>query len=165
MFDVRFGSGRLAEDLSSGIQSIDMQGIDYPVKIKVQNVGIRLQDAAGSGLNERLKSGEEITISNSAINKLMVSGDFIPDKYALEQNFPNPFNPTTTIRYQLPKESKVVIKIYDVLGSEAMELLNDQKEAGIYEVEFNASNLSSGTYIYRIIAGDFVETKKMILLK
>ena len=88
-----------------------------------------------------------------------------PIEYALYQNYPNPFNPSTKIRYQLPKESKVVIKIYSILGSEIMELVNEQKEASSYEAEFNASNLSSGTYIYRIIAGSFIETKKMLLLK
>ena len=81
------------------------------------------------------------------------------------QNYPNPFNPETKIRYQLPTASKVVIKIYNILGSEVMELVNEQKEAGIYEAEFNASNLSSGTYIYKISADNFVQTKKMILLK
>jgi len=95
----------------------------------------------------------------------VVGVELIPTEYALYQNYPNPFNPITKIRYQLPKESKVVIKIYDVLGSEVMELLNEQKEAGVYAVEFNADNLSSGTYIYRIIAESFMDTKKMILLK
>jgi hypothetical protein len=89
----------------------------------------------------------------------------VPDEYALYPNFPNPFNSATVIRYQLPKESKVEIKIYDILGSEVKEILNEQKEAGIYEVNFNADYLTSGTYIYRIIAGDFRQTKKMILLK
>ncbi len=89
----------------------------------------------------------------------------IPDKFAMMQNYPNPFNPATKIRYELPIESKVVIKIYNVLGSEVLELLNEQKEPGIYEVEFNAETLSSGTYIYKISAGNFVQTKKMILLK
>lgn len=107
------------------------------------------------------------TISYSDIISATV--DFTPKEYALSQNYPNPFNPTTTIKYQLPKESKVVIKIYNILGSEVMELLNEQKEAGIYEVRFNADNLSSGTYIYRISATDgadnFVRTKKMTLLK
>jgi hypothetical protein len=95
----------------------------------------------------------------------VVEVKLVPTEYALYQNYPNPFNPTTKIRYQLPQESKVVIKIYNVLGSEVMELLNEQKEAGIYEAEFNSDNLSSGTYIYRIIADNFVQTKKMILLK
>jgi len=88
-----------------------------------------------------------------------------PIDYLLAQNYPNPFNPITKIRYQLPQESKVVIKVYDVLGAEVMELLSEQKEAGVYEVEFNAEGLSSGTYIYKISADNFVQTKKMILLK
>ncbi|MDP2363495.1 MAG: hypothetical protein Q8M94_06960, partial [Ignavibacteria bacterium] len=92
MFDVRFGSGRYAEELSAVNQSIELNSLEYPVTVRVENADIRLQDEAGSGLNERLKSGEEVVISNSAISKLMVSGDVIPDKYALEQNYPNPFN-------------------------------------------------------------------------
>ena len=95
----------------------------------------------------------------------IVEVGFVPNKFELYQNYPNPFNPETKIRYQLPNESKVVIKIYNILGSEVMELVNDKKEAGVYEAEFNASNLSSGTYIYKISADDFVQTKKMILLK
>jgi len=91
--------------------------------------------------------------------------EIIPVEFALYQNYPNPFNPTTKIRYQLPQESKVIIKIYDILGSEVITLLNEKKEPGVYEIEFNAQHLSSGTYIYRIIAGSFVETKKMILMK
>lgn len=94
-----------------------------------------------------------------------VEVEVVPNKFELSQNYPNPFNPTTKIRYQLPDESKVVIKIYNILGSEVMELLDEQKEAGVYEVEFKADNLSSGTYIYKIIADNFVQTKKMILLK
>ncbi|MCJ7552451.1 MAG: T9SS type A sorting domain-containing protein [Ignavibacteriaceae bacterium] len=81
------------------------------------------------------------------------------------QNYPNPFNPSTKIRYQLPKESKVIIKLYDILGAEVITLLNEKKEPGLYEVVFNAHHLPSGTYIYRIVADGFVETKKMILLK
>jgi hypothetical protein len=94
-----------------------------------------------------------------------VEVEVIPNKFELSQNYPNPFNPSTKIRYQLPNESKVVIKIYNILGSEVMELVNDKREAGVYEVEFNADNLSSGTYIYKISADNFVQTKKMILLK
>jgi hypothetical protein len=94
-----------------------------------------------------------------------VEVEVVPNQYELSQNFSNPFNPSTKIRYQLPKESKVVLRIYNILGSEVMELVNDKKEAGVYEVEFNANNLSSGTYIYKITADNFVQTKKMILLK
>ena len=102
------------------------------------------------------------TFIYSSVIEIEVSGpkDFVP-----EQNYPNPFNPNTKIRYQLPKESKVEIKIYDILGSEVLTLVNDEKEAGTYEVELNAQNLSSGTYLYRIIAGEFFDMKKMILMK
>lgn len=95
----------------------------------------------------------------------IVEINFIPTEFALYQNYPNPFNPVTKIRYQLPKASKISIKLYDILGSEVMELVNEQKEAGVYECELNASNLTSGTYIYRIIADQFVQSKKIMHLK
>jgi len=101
----------------------------------------------------------------SAVTGISSNGNEIPEKFNLSQNYPNPFNPVTKIRYQLPTHSKVVIKIYNILGSEVLELLNENKEPGIYEVEFNANNLSIGTYIYKISADNFVQTKKMILLK
>ncbi len=91
--------------------------------------------------------------------------EIIPTEFALYQNYPNPFNPNTKIRYQLPQESEVIIKIYDILGSEVITLLNEKKEPGVYEVDFNASQLSSGTYIYRLVAGSFVVTRKMLLMK
>ena len=91
--------------------------------------------------------------------------EVIPLNLALYQNYPNPFNPTTQIKYQLPKESRVEIKVYNILGAEVMTLLDAQKEPGIYEVTLNAMNLPSGIYIYRIIAGTFSEVKKMVLMK
>jgi hypothetical protein len=93
----------------------------------------------------------------------------IPKKYDLSQNYPNPFNPVTKIDYNLPYDSKVSIKIYDMVGREVMTLLNEQKPAGFYTLEFNAINLSSGAYFYRIIADHdndkFIATKKMMLVK
>ena len=86
-------------------------------------------------------------------------------KFLLKQNYPNPFNPSTTINYSVPELSNVVIKVYDVLGKETATLVNEQKPAGSYEVEFDASNLVSGVYLYKLQAGSFVETKKMILMK
>jgi hypothetical protein len=83
----------------------------------------------------------------------------------LSQNYPNPFNPTTVIKYQIPKQSFVTIKIYDVLGSEVATLVNEEKPIGNFELMWNAENLASGIYFYRLQAGDFIETKKMILLK
>jgi len=89
----------------------------------------------------------------------------VPDKYSLSQNYPNPFNPNTTIKYDLPKAGVVTVKIYDVNGREMRTLLNENKEAGYYTIQFNASDLSSGVYFYRIQSADFVSTKKMVLLK
>ena len=93
------------------------------------------------------------------------SSSHLPDKYALAQNFPNPFNPTTKINFQVPELSFVTLKVYDVLGSEIIILVNEEKPIGSYEFEFNATTLSSGIYFYSLQAGDFVETKKMILLR
>ena len=91
--------------------------------------------------------------------------DLTPDRFTLFQNYPNPFNPRTSIRYQLPAASKVTIKIYDILGTEVATLLNENNEPGTYEINLNGIALASGTYIYRMIAGDFIETKKMVLMK
>jgi len=88
-----------------------------------------------------------------------------PLTFGLQQNYPNPFNPVTVIAYQLPADSKVTLKIYDILGNEVAVLVEEEKQAGSYEVKFDATYLASGTYIYRIIAGEFVNTKKMVLIK
>lgn len=99
-----------------------------------------------------------------------VTGDLedvkvIPTEFALFQNFPNPFNPSTLIKYQVPEKSFVSIKVYDLLGMELATLVNEDKSAGSYEVNFDASQLSSGFYIYSIKAGNFTSTKKMMLVK
>ena len=89
----------------------------------------------------------------------------VPEEYALLGNYPNPFNPSTIIRYELPKQSYVNLRLYDVLGREVAVLVNEQKPAGRYEIKFDAKNLPSGIYLFRIEAGDFVKTRKMLLLK
>ncbi len=89
----------------------------------------------------------------------------IPVEFSLSQNYPNPFNPSTKINFDIPANSLVTLKVYDVIGNEVMTLVNGQKEAGSYTVNFNASNLSSGIYIYKIQAGDFSAIKKMTLIK
>jgi hypothetical protein len=91
--------------------------------------------------------------------------ELTPSSYKLEQNYPNPFNPTTTINYSVAKAGFVKIKVYDVLGREAATLINENKPAGNYTVQFNASKLVSGVYFYRIETDNFVQTKKMILMK
>jgi hypothetical protein len=89
----------------------------------------------------------------------------LPDQFALDQNYPNPFNPATTIRYGIPNAAKVTLKIYNVLGQEVATLVNADQTAGTYNVRFDAGSLASGMYLYRITAGQFVQVKKMLLLK
>jgi uncharacterized delta-60 repeat protein len=95
----------------------------------------------------------------------------MPEKYSLEQNYPNPFNPTTVIRYQLPVgqdgilSNYVTLKIFNLLGQEVATLVNEMKQPGSYEVTWNASNVASGVYLYRLQAGNYVDTKKLILMK
>ena len=93
----------------------------------------------------------------------------LPKEFILSQNYPNPFNPTTKITYSIPSNVlnglKVNLSVYNILGQEVAVLVNSVQNAGNYEVEFNASNLSSGAYLYRLSAGAFIQTSKMILMK
>ena len=94
----------------------------------------------------------------------------IPVEYSLEQNYPNPFNPSTVIRYRIIKPAQVSLKIYDVLGSEIKTLVNKEQVNGVYEVDWNGddqfgNNVSTGVYFYKINAGDYTETRKMMLIK
>ncbi len=91
---------------------------------------------------------------------LNVTADF-----SVKQNYPNPFNPTTKIEFAIPLDNKVQIKVFNVLGIEVTTLLNENRQAGKHSIEFNATNLSSGVYYYKIVSGNYSETKKMILLR
>jgi hypothetical protein len=93
------------------------------------------------------------------------SNSTIPAEYSLRQNYPNPFNPSTTIEFSIPNRSMVTLKVYDLLGREVQTLVNEEKPVGNYRVNFNASNLASGVYFYRITAGSFNMTRKLIVLK
>jgi hypothetical protein len=98
----------------------------------------------------------------------------LPDKYKLEQNFPNPFNPSTTIKFGIANSENgkvktengfVILKIFDILGREIETLVNEKLQPGTYEVKFDGSKLASGIYFYKLISKDFVETKKMLMIK
>jgi hypothetical protein len=96
----------------------------------------------------------------------------VPTEFLLSQNYPNPFNPSTKIKYQIPASlnpskggTSVTLKVYDLLGREVVTLVNEEQSAGIYEVEFDASELSSGIYMYQIRAGSLMQTKKMVLIR
>jgi hypothetical protein len=88
-----------------------------------------------------------------------------PFEFSLEQNYPNPFNPSTKIKYSIPQISQVQIKVFDVLGNELKTIVNEEKSTGTYEITLHAENLPSGVYFYQLRAGEFVQTKKMLLLK
>ncbi|HUI11396.1 MAG TPA: T9SS type A sorting domain-containing protein [Bacteroidota bacterium] len=89
----------------------------------------------------------------------------VPHEYGLSQNFPNPFNPSTIIRYAIPLKSHVLLTVHNLLGQVVATVVNQDQEAGFHEVRFDAVNLSSGVYLYRLEAGKFVETRKLTLLK
>ena len=89
----------------------------------------------------------------------------LPEQYILLQNYPNPFNPTTTIKYSIPKSGEVSLIVYNLIGQEVIRLVNENQQQGNHQVKWNASNVASGMYIYRLQAGDYVETRKMVLLK
>jgi hypothetical protein len=110
-------------------------------------------------------SANRVARWNSGTSRVEQLSPTAPKTFLLEQNYPNPFNPSTTIRYQLPVASEVKLEVYDVLGKKIATVVNERQSAGSYQVVWNASGLSSGTYFYRLQAGTFVETKKMIMVK
>ncbi len=107
--------------------------------------------------SSNLKKGEQIELEFNYYK--------IPTGYSLGDNYPNPFNPSTIIKYQLQKDGFVSLKVYDMLGREVANLVNEIKKAGSYEVNFDAHNLASGVYVYTIHANDFMQSKKMMFLK
>ena len=156
----------------------DHENISYKIDcagIEEGNYYLRIVADANSstGLSITNNQNDAGVLGKKQYTEIYYTGNTTPTEYGLAQNFPNPFNPSTTIRYQLPKDGMVTLKIYDILGSEVATLVNEEKAAGRYEINFNAASLASGVYIYKIQAGDpstssgqsFVNSKKMILLK
>ena len=94
-----------------------------------------------------------------------VNTHLTPNEYSLHQNYPNPFNPTTVMSYQLPATGPVTLRVYDVLGKEVATLVEGVQSAGMHSVRFDGSSLQSGVYFYRLQTGEFIETKKLMLLK
>jgi hypothetical protein len=109
-------------------------------------------------------AGDSIFFSTQNITSV-IDEHFQPDEFSLEQNYPNPFNPITKIRFQIPIKTYVQLEVYDILGRKVSTLIKKEMNAGVYETEFNGSKFASGVYIYRIQAGSFISSKKMILLK
>jgi hypothetical protein len=179
-FDVRFESQRLLEEYVSGSKTVQQYRVDlssavYPVKVSLNvatigNEQIFLADIAGNKLSS---AKGYVVIANPNITSFVLNVQSIPKEFALYQNYPNPFNPVSTIRYELPVDSRVVLKVYDLLGREVETLLdNNNQEAGMHQAVFDATSYASGVYFYRLEAASvsdpattFSRLKKMLLVK
>ena len=127
--------------------------------------GAPLYDQRGAARKGNYDIGAYEYSSTFPVTAIQTAQNMNPNSFQLFQNYPNPFNPSTIIHYAIPKSSIVTLKIYDILGREVKNLVDEQKSAGQYNVGFNATNLSSGIYFYSLRAGSFIKTNKMILLK
>ena len=158
----------LLHNNQKGIYIINNADLNNPEELGLLNIihsNSLAIDSNGTLYTTQPDSGLYILNSDLLTDAVNENTGYQPKFYYLSQNYPNPFNPTTTIKYSIPKEENVTIKIFDILGRKIKTLINDEKPAGNYKVEFDGSNLSSGVYFYQIKAGDNIETRKMLLLK
>ena len=170
-FDIRFkGDTRIAgENAEIGVMSpYETITISYDV---ILDAGEHMDWVLTSESGEEylLEGTGEITIP-SAEKFVLNRAPVIPITFALHQNYPNPFNPVTSLKYDLPEEAQVALTIYDLMGREVTQLVNTTQEAGYRSVQWNATDMhgkpvSAGVYLYQIRAGEFVQTRKMVLLK
>jgi len=154
------------------LDGIEMSPSSFIVQVKIEDLSGTDAKYTFSGVYDGdaplarggdLIRGRYVDFGNMAGN--INNTNVTPVEYALAQNYPNPFNPSTNIQYDLPKDGFVKIKIYDMLGKEVASLVNEHKMAGSYLVSFSGASLSSGVYFYRIETSDFIDTKRMILMK
>ncbi len=166
----------------STVQEVNNRGFDIERKSS-DNVWKKAGYVQGSGTTTQIQNysfsdrGLSAGHYNYRLKQIDYNGNYeyhelsgeviigIPSKYILAQNYPNPFNPVTRINFELPVTNYTSLKVYDMQGREVAQLVNEVKDAGYYSVQFDANNLSSGTYFYKIQIGDFVSTKKMVLMK
>lgn len=145
-------NGSYGQDVSATLSNLE-SGTDYSFRVVTEN-------------SEGISIGSETTFITNESTSIQNTEDEIPGHYTLQQNYPNPFNPATTIRYGLPENTEVSIEVYNTLGKRVATLIQNEKQAaGWYEIYFDASHLSSGTYIYRIQTPEFSESKHLILVK
>jgi hypothetical protein len=153
------GVGSTSVPWGPGLQNLDsIKAWAYPIGSESRE--IRLTSPARSVQFVMIESGSSpVSVGNE-------KQPVIVDRFALDQNYPNPFNPQTSISYSLPRASSVSLKVYDILGREVVSLINGERESvGIHQVTFDATNLPSGVYFYRLQAEKYVETKRMVLIK
>ena len=127
--------------------------------------GNYIEDLISSGAGNLLTPNAVVIRENGVVSVSEEENNFDDHSFVLEQNYPNPFNPSTKIKFSVASESQVVIKVYNLLGKEVAVLMNEKKTPGFYELNFGGEKLPSGIYVYRLEAGSFSSSKKMILLK
>lgn len=160
------------DGLSGGIvnDSLGPGGTPFVLSAGPFNLAVNQVETIGFAILKGTSAADLITKNNQAKIKYNTVGvknisTEVPKVFSLSQNYPNPFNPATNIQFGVPKNSLVTIKVYDLLGREVVVLLNEQKQAGTYQVDFNAASLSSGVYFYRMEAGAFADIKRMVVIK
>lgn len=167
-FEYRYGIQRTTGDNSFKLETAGFAKNAYRVRYIAQpspRVFVQPYNAPLDKWTDKEDKSDQVEKAPDAVTDVKEIDLGIPTTFNLEQNYPNPFNPSTTIRFTLPKDALVSLKVYNVLGQEVATLLNKEMKAGSYNVDFNASNLSSGVYFYRIETSGFNVTKKMLLLK
>ena len=183
MFDSRFENEEFIKSVNIDEGPVDLnilvQANSFPISLTWElnpandiNYSFISDSGLGKVANLKSTSGSHqfFSLNNNKINLFASSSENIesilnPSEYTLIQNYPNPFNPSTTIRFSLKTEGITILKIFNVIGEEVRTLINEFKDAGTYEIEFNASHLPSGVYIYKLQSGDFLSSKKMVLIK
>ncbi len=148
----------------------DVDSLEFPITVEGDSLYISMPEYVGFvTLTMRVTDSGGETIEASIVLNILeaTSGEYLPepDDFQLSQNYPNPFNPSTVISYQISVSSEVSLKVFDMLGREVASLVHGRKAAGQYHVTFDASGLSSGMYIYRLTANNFVDTRRMMLIK
>lgn len=161
------GGKRDAEWLNESPSQVTIAGSDSAIIQIVINAPNELGHYSADLMLESNDPDAQLTIVQVVLDVVTgVEEDYsLPTVYSLYSNYPNPFNPTTTINYDLPKQSYVTLKVYNIVGEEIATLVNEEQNAGRYQILWNANRLASGVYLYTIQAGDFIQTKKMILMK
>ncbi len=154
---LKFGGSGIYSSANDGMQWVNIStGLPFLSEIdKLLIYGDKIIAGTSGGLYQR-EISELVSVSNNSETA---------QEFSLSQNYPNPFNPSTVIKYSIPKEVFVSVKVFDVTGREVKALVNENQKAGSYEITFDASALSSGVYFYEIKTGNFTNTKKMLLIK
>lgn len=167
IFDARFETQANVTTISPNPQIIFLNGGVYPIRMNTEKIAVLVQDQATEGkvFSKLIRPGETVELDNNGINSLLVSAAELPDKIVLEQNFPNPFNPATIIRFYLPEKLQAELIVYNTLGEKVTELVNEILEPGYHVYEFNAGDLTSGIYYYSLKTEDNTQVKKLLLMK